>query len=681
MAGAASGTSASGAKMLPCHGMQLRSRRPRPGVTDDVPALVRVLAGNSVTGAIILACLNTADTIPLRRLHPAVAGVVARVPWADMGTEVVDTVRWRAALPAAVGAKLCKLPAGGRLAPPTLAALTGITHLDLRGCGYVSSELLLRLPPSLRTLNVGGCCWLTERASFVHLTALTALDCCSTQVVDRGVAGLPASLQELNIINTRLPPDASLARLACLRVLRACGLGAGTLASLPPSLQELRDCWMLPLGGQFAHLAALYTLDVSGTNIDDASLGSMPLSLVSLNAHKCKNLTPDAVLPPLPALRLLDVSNTGIGDALVASLPAGLLELRMSCCRGVTAGATLEHVPVLQALHSFDTDLAPGVLAACRARGCAVPAAAGVLRGHQNRIWSLAVLADGRLASSDTDGEVLVWDVAAGGGEAGVVLDFDSVVDVLAALRDGRRLAVAVNEGRVDIWDVEVVPPVRTASVACSDYGVWALAVVSDGRLAAGCGDRKVWVVDADAGAVVATLSGHRDKVIAVATLPDGTLASGSEDCMVLVWDVGARTCVATLDGGRSEIHALAVLADGRLASGASDGTVRLWDVGTRTCGGVLTGHARKVSALVALPDGRLVSGSSDRTVRVWDTRPSAAAAGSHAAGTVPMAAIAQGLVTPSALVWLPDGRIACAGGEYEGAVHLLHVPPPVPYE
>ena len=58
-----------------------------------VPLLVRVLAGNPMTGATLLACLSTADTAALRRLHPAVAVVVADVPWADAGTPTVDVVR------------------------------------------------------------------------------------------------------------------------------------------------------------------------------------------------------------------------------------------------------------------------------------------------------------------------------------------------------------------------------------------------------------------------------------------------------------------------------------------------------------------------------------------------------------------------------------------------------------
>jgi len=56
----------------------------------------------------------------------------------------------------------------------------------------------------------------------------------------------------------------------------------------------------------------------------------------------------------------------------VASLPAGLMELRLVDCRGVTEGATLDHLPALRMLQSLGTDLAPGALAACRARGCVV---------------------------------------------------------------------------------------------------------------------------------------------------------------------------------------------------------------------------------------------------------------------------------------------------------------------
>jgi len=644
----------------------------------DVPLLVRVLAGNCVTSATILGCLNTADTRALRRLHPAVAVVVAGVAWVDMGVVVVDTVRWRAAFPAAVGARVSPRPMGGRLAPPALAALAGVTHLDLQYCEFMTDKVLLCLPPSLRTLNVSSCRYLTEDASLVHLTALMALDCRWTSVVEYGVASLPPLLQDLNISDMNLLHWAPPARLAHLRVLRASRLDSATLASLPTSLLELQ-CGELPSGASFAHLPALHTLDVSGASIDDASLATMPPSLVSLNAFECKNLTPAAVLPPLLALRMLDVGGTSVGDALVASLPVGLLELRMLHCGNVTAGATLDHVRALQALHSYNTNLAPGVLADCRARGCTVPVA-GVLRGHGRNVTALAVLADGRLAGGDAVGEVRVWDMAAGGGVADIIWNAGSNVGALAALRDGHRLAAGLWHGGVEIWEVGVMPPVRTTTIDCGgSVDVKALAVLADGRLAAGCGDGAVRIIDVDAGAVVATLAGHTGKVWTLVELPGGALASGSFDESVRVWDVGTRVCVATLTVRSGRICALAVLADGRLVSRLDDGTVRVWDVGTRTCVGVLTGNMGSVTALAALPDGRLVTVvSDDRTVRVWDTRPAAAVAGRHAAGTVAMVVITRVLHTLWTLLPLPDGRLACAEGD---AVHLLHVPPPAPYE
>jgi len=174
-------------------------------IAADAP-LVRVLAGNPVTSAAVLTCLNTADARHLRRLHPAVAGAVADVPWCDADMPVVDAVRWRAAFPAAVGAwltgralerKPTKQRRGAPAVPPSwIAALDGVTHLDLRYCKFVTDDLLLRLPTSLRVLNVLDCGNLTAAASFAHLKALATLNCSITQV---RVGDLPPSLQELDI--------------------------------------------------------------------------------------------------------------------------------------------------------------------------------------------------------------------------------------------------------------------------------------------------------------------------------------------------------------------------------------------------------------------------------------------------------------------------------------------------
>jgi len=663
------------------------NKRHAAAPVDDVPLLVRVLGGNPVTSLCVLSCLDTFDVVALRQLHPAVAGAVAQVPWVDTDTIVMDAIRWRAALPGAVGVRLV---GSSLLSVPEVAALAGVTCLSLSGCPKVTDELLLRLPTSLRTLNVRGCRNLTAGASFVHLTALVSLDCAESIVTLSHTRGLPPSLQELDV-STRyvtwrsLPAGISLAHLSQLRVLRAgwTYLDAVTLATMPPCLVELdmRCCTDFTAAASFAHLPALQTLHAARSNLYNDSLVRLPPSLVYLDVSRCINLTPVAALLPLPALRTLDVSDTRVGDALVASLPAGLTELRMTSCRSVTARATLDHVPTLKLLHSMGTAVAPTVVAACRARGCAVPAA-GELRGHQSRVAAMAVLADGQLASGDyrSSGEVRLWNAAAGGGVT-AVFEVGGRVLAMAALPGGRCLAVAVSCSRGGFVALrDVATPVWVARIPC-DSAVSALAVLADGRLAAGCDDGRVLVVDAAARVVAAVLEGHSTSVKALAVLPDGTLTSGSADGTVRLWDVSTQACVAKLSGHTDGVGPLAVLVDGRLACGAFNGMVGLWDVESRTCVATLIGRGDPVAALAALPDGRLVSGSNGGFIQLWDTRPAAAAAmvaTSRAASTVAMTVLAEVPGGTPLLALLRDGRLACACA---ADVFLLEVPPPATYE
>jgi len=694
---------------------------------------VTVLAGNPATSAAVLGCLNTADASTLRRLHPAVAGVVAEVPWADKDTPVLDTVRWRAALPAAVGARVALVPQPG--VPTTLvgAALAGVVNLDLCDC---RPAVLPYLPRSLRVLRVVRCRDRFVRFPLEHLTSLEVLDC-SEVYLDVGdlqpslrelrvddycilnlaagfrhlsallvllfkrndyssglglngasIASLPPSIEELSLCGLRpWPTGGSLAHLAQLRVFCAIdtGIHDATLASLPPCLLELdvADCKALTEAASFAHLPALQALTVKRCAIGDAALASLPPGLAYLDASECSGLTPAAVLPPLPSLKVLGVSHTRIGDALVASLPAGLTELRILECDNVTPGATLDHVRALRALHIHTTCLAPAVVAACRARGCTV-SAVQVLRRRGSGERALALLPDGRIADRGSDDKVVLWNAAEKCKEP-AAFAVSMQATALVALPDGRRLAVGTTHfggsvpGYVEVWDAACVPPVRSATIDCGS-GVNVLVLLPDGCLAAGCISRIVRV-DVDAGAVTAVLEGNTRGLQALAALPDGSLASCDYyDKAVWVWDVDAQACVAKLAGHNSTIQCLAVLPDGRLVSGSNDRTVRLWDVGARVCVGVLSGHVDSVAALAPLPDGRLVAaaGCYDTIMWLWDTRPGAAADSSHPADAAIGEVFARLSGDVRAMVPRPDGRLACRQ-PLSNEVALLDVPAPVP--
>jgi WD40 repeat protein len=105
---------------------------------------------------------------------------------------------------------------------------------------------------------------------------------------------------------------------------------------------------------------------------------------------------------------------------------------------------------------------------------------------------SLAVLADGRLASRGQDGKVKLWPKE-GTGET-VVLSQGSPVNSLAVLADGR-LASGGQDGTIKLW-----PQADTGTPVILSQGsrVLSLAVLADGRLASGGADGtiKLWLIE-----------------------------------------------------------------------------------------------------------------------------------------------------------------------------------------
>jgi WD40 repeat protein len=142
---------------------------------------------------------------------------------------------------------------------------------------------------------------------------------------------------------------------------------------------------------------------------------------------------------------------------------------------------------------------------------------------------SLAVLADGRLASGGLDGKIKLWP------------------------KDGKGDPVVLSQG--------------------SD--ILSLAVLADGRLASGGADGKIklWPNEGTGAPVILT---HGEMVRSLAVLADGRLASGGADGKIKLWPkAGVGEPVVLSHGG--DVRSLAVLADGRLASGDVDGKIKLW--------------------------------------------------------------------------------------------------------
>ena len=229
---------------------------------------------------------------------------------------------------------------------------------------------------------------------------------------------------------------------------------------------------------------------------------------------------------------------------------------------------------------------------------------------------------------------------------------------------DGRRLAVASDDGDVTIWDATTGR--ELARLRAHARGATAVAWNPDGtRLASGGEDALIRIWDAASFNSVATLRGHRDMVRCLDWRPDGKwLASGSQDRSVRIWDLASGSVVQNLTT-KGSVMAVTWSPDGsRLAAGGSDVAVRVWDAQNGQPLFVLTNSDRLIGFIAAVawsPDGRwLASGGSDSKVRIYNATN----------GEVVQTFTGHG-GSVAALAWGQDGKRLATTGRDDGAIKI----------
>ncbi|MCM8595659.1 NB-ARC domain-containing protein [Accumulibacter sp.] len=265
------------------------------------------------------------------------------------------------------------------------------------------------------------------------------------------------------------------------------------------------------------------------------------------------------------------------------------------------------------------------------------PALLATLRGHDDKVSSVAITADGRRAvSGSEDNTVRVWDLDT--GQCLRTLNAaDHFVGSVAVTPDGRRAVSSSDDNTLCVWDLDTGQSLRTLAghkAWVVDEGiaytgvwlsVWRVALTPDGRRAVSGGyDKTLLVWDLDAGECLRTLRGHRSSVANVALTPDGRRAvSGSRDNTLRVWDLDTSECLRTTLHGHYGIGSpsVAVTPDARRAvSGGGDMTLRVWDLDSGQCLRTLNAADHFVRSVAVTADGRrAVSGGADKTLRVWD--------------------------------------------------------------
>jgi len=266
---------------------------------------------------------------------------------------------------------------------------------------------------------------------------------------------------------------------------------------------------------------------------------------------------------------------------------------------------------------------------------------------------------DGKLATGDADGKILLWQVADGKqllacqGQTGGVRS-------LAFSPDSKTLASSSDDQTLRLWDLSNGECLHTwlghtERVNCICFS-------RDGQiLASGSDDQTVRLWQISSGQCLHILQAHCEGVRAVTFSSDSrTLASSGNDQTVKLWDVSTGKCLrCTLLSNSNWISEIAFVGQPQLLAngfgetrqqgrklflpfnwgheallGSSQGdsleeraiaisgdnqAVKLWDIQTGECSGILRGHTDSVWAVALSPNHQvLASGSDDQTVKLW---------------------------------------------------------------
>jgi len=262
------------------------------------------------------------------------------------------------------------------------------------------------------------------------------------------------------------------------------------------------------------------------------------------------------------------------------------------------------------------------------------------MRGHNDGVWSLKYMKDGRsLISASVDGSVKIWDANQGGVTTS--LNFHESKVYSAAANDAMNMAVSVGADRkIAVWDLrKVQTPLfvnedSTASVTCCDFTNDQKSIVTatfGGRVNVIDLDTREYRVDYD----IMFLSENEEEnmcyhVASVSDYPGGgnvfVLSSGIGIPNVINYEGWHEEPLHRLETvGKFHGHTAAVrYCDfspdrSKMLSACADHSLRVWSRESQATLNILSGHSDLATCGAWLNERTIVSGSWDCKIMVWN--------------------------------------------------------------
>ncbi len=253
------------------------------------------------------------------------------------------------------------------------------------------------------------------------------------------------------------------------------------------------------------------------------------------------------------------------------------------------------------------------------------------LVGRSDRIQSILFSKDGQtlIAAGGTAaqfGEVQIWDVAAGKLLRTVDVSNDTVFGASLS-PDGAKMAVGCTDNSLRVIDIVAGKEVQKIPhhenwVMATVFGVNGKRLVSVGR------DRAAKLTDATNGQFIENVNLLRGELAAVVRHPtrDFVVVGGDERVPRVMKIADDTTLIRKLELQNGAILALAFSADARriAVAGAAD-EVRIYDPETGERKAALRGHKAGIYSVAFSPDSRQVAtGGFDGSVRIYDAESGA---------------------------------------------------------
>ncbi len=271
---------------------------------------------------------------------------------------------------------------------------------------------------------------------------------------------------------------------------------------------------------------------------------------------------------------------------------------------------------------------------------------------HRRPIYALAVDDDGRVASGDSEGRILLWHVqdvkpldlasrftSIRNLPATPYIELEGHANAVRGLSfsthrtsgdDGLRLVSAGDDNILHVFDVSERPHLwkevrghggRVRGCLVFSEGGQLLSVSHDATL-------RLWNLDGyQEQRVFQRLAGHGDEVLAATFGPNQSVYSASRDRTVAGWDLETGALRRQLKEGHSFLATRAVIyANGtRLITAAGDQTVRGWNISTSGEEFQLKNTGIGAALAVSPDEAWLVTGGTGHSIQVWgldDAKP-----------------------------------------------------------